>query len=842
MSFASQLGALTRELVEVLAPPSVQADSSKLDKISDASLRKLKSHTFLQTNHFEVEKVLDGLDERFRINDRDDLADALRQRLERLPSHPSKWHPEILHLFLELSDQPTFKSNLRDLKLLGRSEATPAIALRWEDIAKEDGWDEDGSLWQNINYSDDSEDDVYDQQFTTEPEDALLYGDGDSAIRTAASYISHPEDVTTLEQVQTAQKWRMQVPPEDLSRQIRKVAVSEIQVVRDVLFMLQGLDCTLFTRNCVAVPSYQLDNMEWEPYRAIMQTFTDFGGHLRRLRLFVGQRQDVPHLQAFQDCISDRLRELDQHISELQNRLVAPSAGVVLSLVGIKAKLIPWLQPLHALANIVSTIEAEPQSTPFRYLELVFDEACVAQLSGKAELYEFLARIFAECFRVYLRPIRLWMDEGKLLSASDLFFVAEVSPSTPLRKTWQDRYHLRRTPDGALHAPAFLRTALGNIYNAGKNIIVLKLLGKYDAAVSLKARNEPPLDYETICPAGQELVPFAELFDIAFDRWIQSKYRATSTTLKRTLFDDWALPSTLDTLHAIYLMSDGSASSNFSASIFAKLDSLRADWSDRYALTVAAQDGFATIDPSRLTVTVSENMLNLPAIQCRNSVRSVLSGITVNYRLSWPLQMIFNDTSMQHYQSLFTLLLQFKRATHALQSPRMLDNYWTDRDNWNASATFYSARSKLLWFCTTIQTYLTTLVLIPIDIELRRDLAVSHDMDSLISTHEKALKAMVDQACLGSRLTPIRESILDMLDLSLKLERIRSGVVDTEEEAHVGKSYEEVLADIKVEVDRQVRFIWSGLRSVARATSDAQSAKWDILADMLQAGDVDTTT
>lgn len=804
-------------------------------------MKKLKSHTFLQTNHFEVEKVLDGLDERFRINNRDDLADALRQRLVKLTSHSFKWHPEILHLLLKLSDQPTFKSNLSNLELLGHSEATPTTALRWEDIAKEDGWDEDGLLWKSINYSDDSEDDINEEPFTAEPEVALLDDDGASAIRTATSYISHPEDSTTFEQVQAAQKWRIQLPSEELSRQTRKVAVSEIHVVREVLFMLRGLNCTLFTRNCAAVPSYQLNNIEWEPYRAMMQTFTDFGGHLRRLRLFVGQRQDVPHLQAFQDCISDRLRKLDRHTSEVQTCLVASSSDVVLSLVSIKAKLIPWLQPLHVLANIVSTIEAEPQSTPFQYLELVFDEACLAQLSGKVELYEFLARIFAECFRVYLRPIRLWMDEGKLLSASDLFFVAEVSPNTPLGKTWRDRYHLRQTPDGALHAPAFIRTAIGNIYNAGKNIIVLKLIGKYDAAVSLKVRNEPRLDYETICPAGQELVPFAELFDMAFDRWIQSKYRVTSTTLKRTLFDDWALSSTLDALHGIYLMSDGSASSTFSVSIFAKLDSLRADWSDRYALTAAAQDSFTTIDPSRLTVTVSPNMLTLPPMQCRNSVRSILSSITVNYRLPWPLQMIFNDTSMHYYQSLFTLLLQLKRATHALQSPRMLDNYWTDHEDWNASATFYSARSKLLWFCTTIQTYLTTLVLIPIDIQLRRDLAASHDMDNLISTHEKALKAMVDQACLGSRLTSIREYILDMLDLSLKLERIRSGVVDMEEEADVDKSREEMLTDVKVEVDRQVRFIWSGLRSVARATSDTQSAKWDILADMLQTGDVDIT-
>lgn len=810
--------------------------------MTGAVLKSLKSHTFLQTNHFEVDKAFEGLDERFRVNNRDDLADALRQRLSVFKSNPAKWHPEILHLLLELSDQPTFKTNLSDLELLRQNDTLPTTALRWEDIAKEDGWDEDDLLWKHVQYSDESEDEAFQEQSTGDSDITSLYGDSDQAARTADSYVTHPEDSTTFEQVQSAQKWRTQQPSEDLSRHTRKVAVSEIQVVRDVLFMLQGLDCTLFSRNCAAVPSFQLENMEWETYRAMMQSFTDFGNHLRKLRSFVEQRQDVPHLQAFQDCISDRLRKLDVDISKLQTRLAAPpTTECVLSVVRIKAELIPWLQPLYALADIVSKIEQEPQSTPFRYLELVFDETCVAQLSGKLELYEFLARIFAECFRVYLRPIRLWMDEGKLLSASDLFFVAEVSSSNPpLGKTWQDRYYLRRTPDGTLHAPAFLRTAVGNIYNAGKNIIVLKLLGKHDAAVARKSRIELPLDYETICPAGQDLVPFPELFDTAFDRWIQSKYRATSTTLKTSLFEDWALLSNLDTLHSIYLMSDGSTSASFSDSIFAKLDSSQTDWSDRYALTAAAQDSFTTVDPSRLTVSIDPDLQHLPPTQSRNSVCTVLSGININYRLPWPLQMILTDASMSQYQSLFTLLLQIKRATHALHKLKILDNYWTDHDNWNASAIFYAARSKLLWFCTTVQTYLTTLVLTPIDIQLRRDLAFAPDMDELIATHDKAVKAMVDQACLGSRLTPIRESILDMLDLALKLERIRSGVTETEE--HVDKSYEEMLREIKVRVDRQVRFTWSGLRSVARATSDAQSVKWDILADMLQAGDVEQPT
>ncbi|QUC18879.1 uncharacterized protein UV8b_03120 [Ustilaginoidea virens] len=841
MSFASQLGALTHELLQVLLPSSSQSESRKLDKLRDVALRRLKCHTYLQANPFEVEKALDGLDERFRVNNRDDLADALLARLHALKNLAPKSQslPDILLFLLELSDQPTFKSRLSDLDSLKQTDVEPPPTLRWEDIAKEDGWEEDDLLWRSVDYSDDSDDEAFEQGSAGNSEATSMLDEAQHTMYSAHSHIVHPEDQGSFELVRSAQSWRSAASSdESLRQQPRKVAVPEMQVVRDVLFMLQGLDCTLFERDFTAVPSFQLENMQWDTFRAMMQGFADYGKHLGTLRSFVAERLDVPHLQALQDCIADRLRKLESRISELQAALGAPRGEYVLSVIKIKADLTACLEPFCTLADIVSSIEAEPQPTPFRYLELIFDETCLAQLTGNSQVYEFLGRIFSDCFRVYLRPIRLWMDQGKLLSASDLFFVAETASTTPLHSTWKDGYKLRETADGTLHSPAFLRAAVSNIYNAGKNVVVLKLLGKHDAAIARKQKIEPSLDYEAICAPGQELVPFSELFDIAFDRWIQSKYRETSRTLKECLFQDWSLMSVLDSLHKIYFMSDGSSAAAFAESLFPKLDELGAGWLDRYALTMAAQDSFASImDPGRLAVRVEAALPPPGPTQARDSVRAALSGIKMDYRLPWPLRMTLTDASLEHYQSLFTFQLQLKRAAHALGRPRILDNYWTDRDNRGAADAFYSARSTLLWFCSTVQTYLTTLVLAPAVAQLRRDMVAANDMDEMICTHDRALKAMVDQACLGRRLAPIRDSILDVLDLALKLERTPSGATDTRSDGATGTRREQrCLRDIKEEAEGQIRFTREGLRSVARATSDAQSAKWDMLADMLQAG------
>lgn len=788
---------------------------------------------------------MEGLEERFRVNDRDRLADALSDRLHALDQNPSKHHPELLFFLLELSDQPTFKSRLSDLEAFQKVEEQTGPALRWEDIAQEDGWGHDAALWKTISYEDSSEDGSDGEHSTHESESTLTTNDGDAAGRTAESFVIHPEDIPLLNAVREAQEWRSELPVRDASGNTRKTAVPEVHVLREVLFVLQGLETTLFDARGAAVPAFQMGHIAWETHKALINAFAESGRQLGVLREFAEQPQTSPHLQVFQDCIIKRLRDLDSKIVEIQTRLASPKGQVVVSLVAVKVELLPWVEPLYALADIL--FQAQDNSDPgtFRYLELLFDEAAMAQLAGRPATYQFLARIFVECFNVYLRPIRHWMDEGKLLPGDEIFFVSESPDTVPLSDTWRNRFNLRQTANGTLHAPSFLHPAAGKIFNAGKNIVVLRQLGKY-GSVRSQSNHEPPLDYDAICPKGFDMAPFPELFGAAFEAWIQSKYRKTSTTLRDVLFQACGLSSALDALQYLYFMSDGSAAASFCEDMFGKLDALDLHWHDRYALTGIGQEIFAPlVDSGRLSLSVGVSGQRTPATAARSSVRTVLPTIKITYRLAWPVQMVVPEESMAHYQSVFTLLLQIRRAMYILHKPKMLDNYWTDDDNWDERALFYSSRRNLLWFCATLQTYLSTLVLEPNVLKMRQDLRVAQDVDAMISIHGAFMKQVIDEACLGSRLAPIRECILDMLDLAIKLDDARvanvTGQAASKDELvrkrKLDKSYLEVLREVKADFDRHMRFICGGLRSVARATSDAQSAKWDILAEMLQTGE-----
>ena len=712
--------------------------------------------------------------------------------------------------------------------------------LRWEDIAKEDGWDEDINIWDSIDYNDESGDEEYDDKSEATSDTSSSFGENMIQTKAARELIIPSQDNATLQSIIKQQEWRLYGPSEDSQSRPRKVPVPEVQILREVLTLLQGLDTTLFDRDGTPDPTFQTSNIAWQTHKSVIDSYAQSAGYVSILRRFVARRQNEPQLQALQDCISERLQILDGQITRIQQRLAQPDDQVVISLAAAKDEIQPLLQPLLTLSRVILRVEQAATASEFRHLELLFDESSAAQLSGDDASFEFLARIFVECFNIYLRPVRYWMEEGRLLPSDDTFFICERSNSDSTSNIWKGRFKLRKTQDGSVHAPKFLHPAVTKIYNTGKSIVVLRHLGLWttdnDAAAS--SQQKPLLTYEAICPPDLALASFPDLFNMAFEQWIECNYSATSTTLKDALFTHCDFASVLRSVHNIYLMSDGGAANSFCEQLFEKLDRHDPKWHDRYALTGAAQNAFGNhADPSRLVVNVSPHAQQLPIAEARGSVYPALSQIHIHYRLVWSVQMILSEESMARYQSLFTLLLQIKRATFAIHKARRLDQSPTEGQKQIEKGIYYSARSKVLWFCDTFQEYLFRVVLTTATEIMQRDIAASQDVDGMISAHDTHSKHMVDQACLAGKLAPVHDAIRDVLTLAIQLEDLREEHGTNDDDG--GGNYMKAMQTIETDFERLVNFIYDALRSMSRTLGNEDSAKWDILADMLQPGSHD---
>ena len=873
----------------------LQSHPARFKKHRDQTLRRLRHHNFLRTNQFDVEDRLNGLEEIFRIQHREGLADALRERLDRLASSPERWHPEILHLLLELSDQPLKNTRLESLDDLKDPEPEPEPPLKWEDIAREDGWADDPDLWQNVDYSDESGDEIYEDPLSETDHSDGLSSSGEALWRTrkAEDLVVKLQGGQTLQEVRDAQRWRLGPPQRaDGDPRSHKVAVTELQIIREVLFMLRGYKTSLFPIDSTPDFTYQLPGISWVTYKALINSFAEMGRTLDVLRTFAERRQTASHFQVFQDCVLRSLRSFDEKVTTIESRIILVEQDVVVSLMAVSDELKVFLEPLAQLSGIVQQLQDSGHGA-FRHLELLFLEIGNAQVAGRRSTYEFLGRVFFDCFRHYLRPIRQWMQDGQLIAGDKIFFVSQSATHVSMNEVWTNQFRLRRTSDGSLYAPNFLHPSVNKIFTAGKSIVMLKHLGKYhrDALNTIEA-SEPTFDFESVFSPDLELAPFAELFDGAFERWIRSKYQATSTMLKDALFESCGLRENLEVMQLLYFMSDGALADTLCSSIFKKLDTLSRAWSDRYTMTSLAQEVYSpSLDAHRLSVVVGHRGQRLPTMTARDFVREYLPEVNMIYNVRWPVQMILTAESLSRYKAVFTLLLQLRRAHHMLNKRRFQLNLATDADNWGDYCGYYSIRSKLLWFCNTILTYLSSLVLAPNCGRLRADLSAADDVDAMIEVHLAFTRRVAYEACLGAKLEPIRECMLDILDLAIQLEKayalnamrqaeemqevsrlslissparpllkatpLRGGAggrrrtSDTSDDedsdnpdgdahdVHSGseeKPFRDKIRDIQGSFEKHLKFVSDGLRAVARATGDPAAAKWDMLAEMLEGG------
>ncbi|KAK8855187.1 Spc98 family-domain-containing protein [Apiospora arundinis] len=877
MAHAAALSSLTQELVEVILN---QTEPARVTTLRDSSLRSLRYHNHLRTNQFDVEKHINGIEERFRVLNRDGLADALRDRLDALSAVSNKFTPEMLHLLLELSDQPVKKTKLEDLLPQKELLVDPGEQLKWEDIVNEGGSSDD-DLWKKPDFNDDSsedeplDDDDKDSNASLESGQTSLSSIEAQYRRRPQDYVKTSQDVHLLSRVQQTQAWRLphsRAPGQHHADPAR----SELQLLRETLFMLAGLDNDLFDKRGEPSDKYSMHHASSYSLQSVLKSFGNIGRNFLVLRALARKRQPIPLLEVFRDGVAKRLQAFDAVVSNIERRLVDIKEDTVVSLMELQREIDPHARPLLDLSAIIQQLAQETKAQPFRYLELLFDAASTAQLEGQEGNYEFFGRLFFDCFQVYLRPMRRWMDEGELREGDETFFVTKAQNEVSLSQVWENQFTLRRAADGLLHAPRFLQPAAVKIFITGKSVVVLKNMGKLSRSGAQAA--EPTLSFEALTSSDLGgFAPFSETFNVAFESWMQSKHHAASSTLRRVLSESCDLDGVVATLHRLYLMSDGYRSDIFTLALFNNLDLLNPKWHDRFVLTELAHDAFHEFgDIHRIIITALDGESQGDIRTSRRSVRKCLPSIGVTYRMAWPIRIVVSGESITHYQSVFTFLLQLRRASHMLQASYKTMKSVGRKDE---QALYFGLRSKILWLCACLQSYLSNLVIGPLTEKLRKDLEEAVDVDSMIALHAAFSKRLVAEACLGSKLDPIYQCILDVFDLAIRLEDARRTeherqaaaeadnsnnndsppeaedrstlfvpVSEEEDESFLeeqdksalvlqdDRTYAEVLREIRSGFDRHLRFIAGGLRGVARASTDPAAAKWDTLAEMLETG------
>ncbi len=813
------------ELLDRLIKTIFKSPSAiELERCRHSALRTLANSHSARINQFEITARLDGLEEKWMIHNNDPLADALHLRRGELSLRSDRWTPEILSLLLQLSDRPIDHPNLADLALL--KPELPSTPLTWADIVARDPVDDQDGIWKNVDFAEDDSDDnertdfVQSDHSVLAPEPSLVR----QAVEVCLEKVIEPIPKTSLRAIQSAQSWNRQEDDkfdfihEEDEDCTPKTSLTELQVGRDVIFTLLGLPSSIFNQEIegqISVSTVNLlEHTSQESLTGLLHEFAAIASKLLSIRQWVGKDVMIPLEQTFQAALVSRLESVDRTLSVIQTKMLSQDTQAVTSLLKLYDEITNTSRHLLQLHDILLEVDVNSKfERPFRILECLFDRTCINQVIGDAEGYEYMANLFFDCFQTYLKPLRLWMEKGQLTGRDGVIFIKKTKKDVHLDFLWRDQYHLIETSNG-LHAPRFLHVAARKIFNTGKSVDFLRHLG-WECHDS---RQDPPkeavMTYESVCqPSSLGLFsPFAELFDMALNKWIATKYQASSSELRAQLTSHCGLRSSLDALEYIYF-----ANTDLNNRIFEKMDRRTHRWSDGFVTTELLHSTFNSIPCVEIDrLKVCPNPANRQEIRGARRSMSALEDIRVSYKLHWPVANVIRTETIEVYQRIFVFLTQLQRAKYLLQWQKPLKNVQAADKNY--LLRLYALRHRLLWLTNTMLTYITFSVLAVATAEMRIAMDRAEDVDTMIAIHKSYITKLEDECLLKH--TSIRQAITSLLDLSILFSDLQGSCATRQ----ISSNPERRFAGTGV---NEKRAIYSKIKKAAKAAPDDEDSEYD---------------
>ncbi|KAF2403055.1 hypothetical protein EJ06DRAFT_554588 [Trichodelitschia bisporula] len=841
--------------------------------ISDRRHKQLKEHVikgarhqqYVRVNQFEVESSLNGLVEKFQVLDRDDLAEALTARLDELSKIPNKWTPDILSLFLNLSDRPVEKFQLEALYQLRPFVEPEPSPFTWEELLADEPFS-DPELWENEPLSAGSSDDevIYQQEprvpvVQYRPMPVVV---ADEPNFDQNSLVTNAEK-DLLRQIEESHHWNQRAKGHQFSAEQvdERRSITVLQAIRQVCFMLRTLPTSMFytdvARGTVIYnEGISLIQTTHLSVTHVLASLADIGSALYRLREWLKKEQVVPLLQSFQAAVSMRLQDFDKSLSTLEREYATPSKTMTASILAVHDAVQIRSRIVIHLEGLVSRVSSH--RSDFTCMELLYDDICVLQDISDSEVYEQCAHIFFECLRVYLRPIRAWMELGDASNFEECAFISVADKDSELSALWHSRFELRRGANGDLLAPLFIQSVCQKILNAGKSIVFLDRLGKNHGSSSIA---EPLLDFDSVCHTNRNfaLAPFSELFATAFADWVRSRYGPSASILREQIFTSCGLWRFLDALELIYFGRDGSLFQSFASEVFRRMDERPRTWNDRFLLSEVARSTFGG------HVSVEEERISARTSTIKGAERSIktLSSLAIDYNLPWPVLNVIQKPTLVMYHRVQRLLLQTRRAKSVLASstfppsPRAAHHATT------------ALRLRLTWLVDVWQSYLADTVLRPATLDLRTRISAAEDLDAMSAVHDAFATRVQAQCLLAKNLAPILDALLGLFDLAAAFAQLymsaagpvavpdrrvtrrqhaklgdvhdsesEDGLDDDEreydadtEDPVVKGGYEERVRRMLEQFGQQVRFVVAGLRSAGRVGGEGS---WEVLAERLE--------
>uniref|UniRef100_A0A672QNE5 Gamma-tubulin complex component n=1 Tax=Sinocyclocheilus grahami TaxID=75366 RepID=A0A672QNE5_SINGR len=255
---------------------------------------------------------------------------------------------------------------------------------------------------------------------------------------------------------------------------------------------------------------------------------------------------------------------------------------------------------------------------------------------------------------------------------------------------------------------------------------------------------------------------------------IERRYIECCGNLMRTLKKDYRLLGYLQAMRNYFLLEAGDTMYDFYTAIFDKVLE-KESWQQLAFLNVQLQEAVGQRHPedsNRLSIFLE----TIDPARKKQPVNN-LDGLTLSYKVPWPVDIVISSECQKIYNQVFLLLLQIKWAKYSLDTLRFSDltvAAKTQEGSQSEESTakepinqqihrMFLLRVKLMHFVNSLHNYIMTRILHSTGLEFQHQVQEAKDLDQLIKIHYRYLSTIHDR-CLLSKKNVHDEALIESID------------------------------------------------------------------------------
>uniref|UniRef100_A0A8C7M5K8 Gamma-tubulin complex component n=1 Tax=Oncorhynchus kisutch TaxID=8019 RepID=A0A8C7M5K8_ONCKI len=257
---------------------------------------------------------------------------------------------------------------------------------------------------------------------------------------------------------------------------------------------------------------------------------------------------------------------------------------------------------------------------------------------------------------------------------------------------------------------------------------------------------------------------------------IQKRYIECCGNLMTTLKKDYRLLEYLQAMRNYFLLEAGDTMYDFYTAIFDKVLE-KESWQQLAFLNVQLQEAVGQRcpeDSSRLSIFLE----TIDPVRKKQPINN-LDGLTLSYKVPWPVDIVVSSECQRIYNQVFLLLLQIKWAKYSLDTLAFSGRSTAKRLEGTPEEVkakepinqqihrMFLLRVKLMHFVNSLHNYIVTRILHSTGLEFQHQVQEAKDLDQLIKIHYRYLSTIHDRCLLREKVSFVKEAIMKVLNLVL---------------------------------------------------------------------------